>query len=97
MKKLTLNKGKDFLVYRLAQGDTVEIDDIAVNSERKKGIGTKLINMLEKEIGQGTKLYAFARHENKIARMFYTKNGFVATTLVNFYPDGSAFLYTKTV
>lgn len=94
MNRLEINNGQDFLEYREAPGDTVEIVDIAVNSERRKGNGTKLMRMLEEKFPR-SKFYAFSRHENAIARRFYARNGYRQITVTRFYPDGDAFLHIK--
>lgn len=87
--KYTLNNGLDFLIYKYGHGNTVEICDIAVISERRKGYGTKMVNKLKKK---KKNIYAFMRAENDKARAFYIKNGFVETFIKNFYPDGDAYL-----
>lgn len=97
MKKLTLNDGQDFLVYRDGGGETIEVFDIAVNTERRVGTGTKLMEKLEKKLKKGTHIHIFARHENTRARQFYKKHGYHPITIVGFYPDGDANLYLKVV
>lgn len=97
MKKLTINKGQDVLVYRDGGGDTIEVFDIVVNSERKVGNGRKLMEMLEEKVGKGTHIHIFARHQNIVARQFYKKMGYNPILIQNFYPDGHANLYTKIV
>ena len=87
--KITRNKGKDYLVYREGQNYTTEIYDLAVMSERRKGIGTEMINKLKEKGGH---LYAFMRYSNHRAKSFYEKNGFVAYHLPKFYPDEDAYL-----
>jgi len=92
MRKLTRNKGKDYLVYREGQNDTTEIYDIAVTSNRLKGVGTELIDEL-KEKTKGN-LFAFMRKSNLIAKAFYLKNGFDVHHIPKFYPDEDAYLIT---
>lgn len=87
--KLSRNKGKDYLVYRVGQNNTTEIYDLAVMSERRKGIGTELVSELKKK---GGNLYAFMRYTNERAKAFYEKNGFVAHHIPKFYPDEDAYL-----
>jgi len=78
----------DFLNYRNGSGDTIEIYDILVNSERGKGIGTNLLNIL-KEREPNKVIFAFTRESNTLARAFYRKNGFQETLIPNFYPENS--------
>lgn len=87
--RFSINKGKDFVVYRNGSNNTIEIFDIAVMSERQKGYGTQLINKLK---AQHKNLYAFMRASNKGAYIFYKKNGFTPTIIKNFYPDEDAYL-----
>lgn len=93
MKKLTLNKGQDYLIYREGSNNTTEIYDIAVTSERQKGYGTQLIKKLEKKV-KGN-IFAFMRYSNDKAKIFYEKNGFNGTKIDGFYPDEDAILYVK--
>ena len=87
--KITRNKGKDFLVYREGQNNTTEIYDLAVMSERRKGIGTELIDELK---SKGGNVYAFMRRSNGRAKAFYENNGFRAYHIPRFYPDEDAYL-----
>lgn len=75
----------DRLVYREGAGDTVEIFDISVNSEVRRGIGTRMINTLKKQF-PNKHIFAITHSHNLIAQEFYKSNGFVGTLLPNFYP-----------
>lgn len=90
-KSVTRNNGKDFLVYREGSGGTIEIFEILVQSDRRVGTGTKLIEQLISE-NPDKKIFAFTRYENVNARKFYIKNGFMEIAIRNFYPDGDAVL-----
>lgn len=84
----------DFLVYRPAGGGTIEMFDIAVMSERGKGIGTSLINeMIKRE--KPKVIHGITRESNEGAITFYKKLGFTTTLLENFYPDGNAVMVIK--
>lgn len=91
MKEIKL-KDKDYLQYRDGSGHTIEIFDIAVYSNRRAGIGTKLFKQLLKDTTE-TRIFAITRKENEIAQQFYEKLGFKGYDLPMFYPDGSAIIY----
>lgn len=95
MKKLTLNKGKDYLIYREGQNNTTEIFDIAVKSERRAGHGTKLLKLLNRKVNGH--IFAFTRESNQVALKFYRNNGFAAYHIPNFYPDEGAYLIIKSI
>jgi ribosomal protein S18 acetylase RimI-like enzyme len=87
--RYSINKGLDYVVYKIGHNSTIEIEDIAVTSERRVGYGTRLINHLKK---RHCNLYAFMRVSNDTAYRFYLKNGFKPTLVRNFYPDENAYL-----
>lgn len=88
--KITKNK-VDYLVYRKGKEHTIELFDIAVRSERGKGIGKSMINeLIEKE--NPRIVYGFTRKSNEIARAFYKALGFTELKVMNFYPDGLAIM-----
>lgn len=84
-----MNNEQDYLVYEIRPGgNVVEIIDIAVNSERRKGYGTKMINTLIESLKDKAPfhLYLFTRRSNQVARSFYESLGFrVITILPEFY------------
>lgn len=83
---IELEDPRDFLHYRAGSGNAVEIFDIQVGSERRKGNGRKLVNILIKRLPPGcTRIYAITRAENKIAQQFYTELRFVPIPLFDFY------------
>lgn len=94
---IELNEGQDFLHYRQGSGGTVEIFDIAVNSERGVGRGRQLINLLFDEVRQNTHLvFAITRESNQIARQFYAALGFYKLgELHRFYQEESAIMYGR--
>ena len=88
--KITLGDPRDYLVWRQGSGQTVEIYDLAVTSERRKGYGRRLIEQLVvSEMPRGTKLvWAMTRSNNFIAQQFYESLRFrVVGVLRNFYQD----------
>ncbi len=92
MSRMILNQnGEDFLDYRVGSGDTVEIFDIVVNSERRKGRGRELIEQLFMVInsdsrGIGKQVWAITRADNLIAQQFYEALQFhVSGVLRRFY------------
>lgn len=88
MNEIRLNH-LDYLRWRQGSGATVEIYDIVVGSERRKGHGRAMINRLRDRVPENTKLiFAIARSSNKIAAEFYTALGFrVVAKLPRFYVD----------
>lgn len=85
---------RDFLTFREGSGGTIEIYDIAVGSDRRRGKGTRLVqDVLNHRLPPGTKtLWAMTRMSNQIAQQFYERLGFrVAGILRNFYdkPDAA--------
>lgn len=85
---ITLDDHNDYLMYRSGSGNTVEIYDILVTSERRKGKGRQLVNLLlTKYMPAGcTKVWAITRASNFIAHQFYEELGFrVLAPLRDFY------------
>ena len=82
--------GLDFLDWRPGSGRSVEIFDIVVNSERRKGHGRKLVEKLLQAIEPRTSLiFAVTRISNEVAAQFYAAVGFrILGRLHNFYRDG---------
>lgn len=80
---------KDYLVWRVGYGRTVEIEDIAVGSERRRGIGRKLVEKLLLAVPPDTAMvYALTRAGNTIAHQFYEALGFrIVGRLHYFYRD----------
>lgn len=90
MKKITRNGEKDFLVYREGSGNTIEIFDIAVESERGKGVGTSMVRELIQTVRLENKktVWAITRSSNFVAQQFYESLGFrVVGVLRDFYKD----------
>lgn len=93
----------DRLEYRSAGGETIELFDISVNSERRKGIGSQLLKLFEKEVRKigCERITAITHKSNEGAQKFYESNGFVGIPLPNFYkimspyPTGDAIMYIK--
>lgn len=85
---------RDYLSYRPGHGGTVEIDDIAVYSERQRGTGRAMVEAALARTG-AAKVYALARAENAPARKFYEALGFRPVELPGFYEDGDAVMYYR--
>lgn len=89
VKRIILDHPDDYLDYREGSGSTVEIYDICVGTERGKGRGRYLVQLLLQMVPPGTRLvWAITRGGNFIAQEFYEKLGFrVVGTLRNFYQE----------
>jgi ribosomal protein S18 acetylase RimI-like enzyme len=90
MKTISLDDPRDFLVYRQGSGDTVEVYDIQICSERRHGKGRALINkLINEKLPFGTRLvWAITRADNIIAKQFYESMRFrIVANLWNFYQD----------
>lgn len=87
IQRIELSGGKDFLAWRRGSGNTIEIYDIEVGSERRKGVGRLMVSMLLRAVRpQEATVFAITRAENKIAQDFYFACGFhVAGALYEFY------------
>lgn len=98
MRIITRNQ-VDHLIWRFGQGNTAEIFDIVVYTERNKGVGTSMVKQAISELRKFKvrRLFAFTRKENHSAHGFYEKLGFVGTDVPNFYPDGDAKIYVKEI
>jgi ribosomal protein S18 acetylase RimI-like enzyme len=88
LNKITRNK-EDYLLWKEDRGGAIEIVDIAVYSERERGIGRSMVQEL---VDKGKTIYAFSRQDNVVALRFYTALGFRQVKIINFYDDGHAFL-----
>lgn len=94
--RIALDDERDYLVWRVSSGGTIEIVDIAVGTERGKGKGRRLVEeVLTIARASGSHLvFAITRAENAIAREFYGKLGFrEVATLPGFYREGDAVMY----
>jgi len=87
----------DFLEWRMGKGGTAELFDIAVMSNRRKGVGREMITEMENAAKKKgvSRVYGFVRTENAVAREFYKKLGYKEVLLENFYPDGHAMIIMK--
>lgn len=82
----SVDYGCDFLDYREGSGQTVEIYDIQVGSDRRKGRGKALLDALFKSLPADTRVWAITRAENEVAQEFYEACGFrVCGVLRRFY------------
>lgn len=95
MPKIT--RPKSFLKWRIATGGTIEVVDIAVNSERGKGVGTSMMKELfaiarERDVHR---VYAITRSANKVAQRFYESLNMEGNAVMRFYPDDDAYIYIK--
>ena len=83
--RLELNGGMDYVEWLIHGGGTVEITDINVSSQLRRGVGTSLINYVVNE-NPNKHIYAITRRANGIARSFYIACGFSCLALLpNFY------------
>lgn len=80
----------DYLDYREGMDNTIEIFDIKVRSERRKGKGKELFNKLL--VRQPRLIYGFTRESNELGRAFYKALGFRETVIPNFYQDENAIM-----
>lgn len=78
---------QDSLDYRQGSGDTVEIFDIVVGSERRQGRGRRLLEALFARLPETvTTVFAITRADNLIAQLWYEAMQFeVCGTLRRFY------------
>lgn len=86
---------RDFLVWREGQGRTIEIYDIQVGSDRRKGRGRRMVETLVAEQralahNGAVVVYAITRWNNTIAHEFYEALGFrIVARLHNFYRESA--------
>ncbi len=86
--RITLNSPEDFLDWRVGSGNTVEIFDIVVGSNRREGKGRKLMEKLFKRVPWASCVYAITRIDNEVAQQFYEKLLFTNVgVLRRFYRD----------
>lgn len=86
----------DYLIWRAASGRSVEILDIQVNSDRRKGVGRSLVARLIDTLPKGTgtpggvtMLWAMTRLSNTLAQQFWEGcNFYLLGRLHRFYHDG---------
>lgn len=82
----------DFLFYRKGSGETIEIYDIAINSQRGVGRGAKLFwEMIEK--AKPKRVFAITRRSNYGAQKFYESLNMEGVVLPRLYPDEDAIMY----
>lgn len=89
MNRISIKGPSNYLDWREGSGGTVEIFDIVVNSQRRVGIGRRMVYQLYKDMPKDTKLvWAITRAENFIAQRFYEELRFrVVAVLRSFYKD----------
>lgn len=82
---------RNYLKWRLGGENTVELFDIHVGTERRKGIGTRLVEQLLKEVPKTTTLiFAVTKFRATAAHQFYEAVGFRCSgRLHTFYVEGS--------
>ena len=89
---------RDWVRYRFAGGNTCEIVDIQVGTERRTGIGRRLVAEVMRAARENgaTTVYAIARTSNEIACHFYEALEFrICGRLHRFYGMENALLYVK--
>lgn len=78
--------GPDVLDYREGSGGTVEIFDVVVHSQRRKGRGRALVSCLLARLAPETHVWAITRSDNDIAQEWYEAMRFrVVGVLREFY------------
>lgn len=93
LENISRNNGQDYLVWRPGSGGTAEIFDIAVNTERQKGVGRDMVEEL-KRTTSASRIFAITRASNSGACRFYKKIGFkLCANLPKFYEDEDAEMY----
>jgi ribosomal protein S18 acetylase RimI-like enzyme len=88
--RIMLEDERDFLVYRDGSGPTVEILDIVVGTERRRGKGRRLVSILLRDrlSPKINLVYAITRTDNFISQQFWESLGFrVVGVLRHFYQD----------
>lgn len=97
VNRIELNEGQDYLEWQHTHGGNVEITDIAVSSERRKGYGKLLVKMLIDLVSERAHMiWVITRTSNTTAGCFYSSQGFrVLAILLEFYPEGDAVVYGK--
>lgn len=85
------NNSLDLIEYRKGMDNTLEIFDIKVCSQRRKGIGTLLVKEMI-ELENPRVVYAFTRDSNALARAFYKALNFKEILIPNFYEEGNAIM-----
>lgn len=80
---------RDYLDWRQGSGHTIEIYDLCVGSERRRGRGRALVNRLLRNLPSGTRMvWAITRGTNRIAQLFYEEMRFrIVGNLFDFYQD----------
>lgn len=89
MVRISLDDPHDYLDWRVGSGGSVEIFDLAVGSERRRGRGRELVCRLLRAAPPGTRrVWALTRAGNEGAHAFYVAVGFRLGGAVRaFYPD----------
>lgn len=88
MNRITVAGVGEYLDWRQGSGDTIEIFDIHVPSERRRmGLGRQLVyKLIDHHLPPGTKkVWAITRSTNLIAQDFYNELNFRAIPLREFY------------
>jgi ribosomal protein S18 acetylase RimI-like enzyme len=80
--------GRDWLTYHRASAGTVEIDDLNVLTQRRRGHGRQLVQMFLEEVADACTIFLFTRGANVVAQRFYEACGFVRmATIDKFYEN----------
>ena len=88
MTRICLGDLRDFLDYREGSGGSVEIFDLQVGSDRRKGIGRQLVERLCGGLQPDIRVWAITRATNEIAQIFYERCKFtMACPLRRFYSE----------
>lgn len=79
----------DYLVWRKGSGDTVEILDVAIGSERRVGKGRRLLRLLFAQVPEASLVWALTRATNQIAHQWYVACGFHEVGVLYGFYDAS--------
>lgn len=88
--RITSANGRNWILYQVRGDGTVELLDIAVNTDRRQGSGKALLEALFARVQDAQTVYAITRASNLIAITFYEACGFEVTgVLKRFYDRGA--------
>jgi ribosomal protein S18 acetylase RimI-like enzyme len=97
VKTITLESASDYLDWRWTPGCAVEIVNLTVGSERRRGHGRRLVALLLERVRYDADLvFAQTRASNGIAQDFYAGVGFRRLgTLERFYGAEDAVVWGR--
>ena len=89
--QIEMNNGCDFLTFEYRRDTmTVMITNVVVNTQKRIGTGTCLLNQLISSFPQaGAVIYTIVRRDNQEAISFFQRRFKLAVVCPNFYADGT--------